>query len=269
MITNGYLLSVDSLCEKLKGKVDYLLMSVHGRGKKWSKISQVPHTWENTLKALANCKKHNIEVHFNTTILKQNYKDLGNIVQLAIDNDVKRCNFICFNPFCSFKTAAGQSEVDKLIVSYDEAMPYLEEAHDLCKANNIDFAMRYFPFCKVPVHMRKYVFNYSTLQFDWNEWNYAYWFPKDFSASIDKLKSIAKNKGLEGPEEQLLLHAFGRTFPPFRENFKEVEKCKFCNDYLICDTPHTEQVLKYPNQVFEGTKPPFKKNAKYYINGGV
>jgi len=269
MITNGYLLSVESLCEKLKGKVDYLLMSVHGRGKKWSEISQVPHTWENTLKALANCKKHGIEVHFNTTVLKQNYKDLGNIVQLAIDNDVKRCNFISFNPFCSFKTAAGQSEVDKLIVSYDESMPYLEEAYDLCMANNIDFAMRYFPFCKVPAHMRKYVFNYSTLQFDWNEWNYQFWFPSEFNPRIDFLRKLAVEKQICGSDEQKLQHCFGRFYPPFRSNFKESEVCKMCNDYFICDTPHLEQVIKFPNQKFSGTKSPLKKDAKYYINGGI
>lgn len=268
VITNGYLLSVESLVEKLVGKVDYLLMSIHGYKKKWNKISHVPLSWEKTVMALGNCRKHGIEVHFNTTLIKQNYKDLDKILLLAKEFNVKRCNFICFNPFCSFKTAAGQEQVDKLMVSYDDMMPYLEDAFDLCMANNIDFAMRYFPFCKVPVHMRKYVFNYSNLQFDLNEWNYAYWFPKEFGSSLSIMDKVIHARGLEGSGEQKLLHAFGRFYPPFRINFKEDDECKFCNDYLICDTPHAEQKLKFTNQKFCRTGSPVKRNAKYYVNGG-
>ena len=268
VITNGYLISVPSIAKKYAGKIDYFLMSIHGHKKKWDNVSQMPGAYEKTLLALKNCSDLKIPVHFNTTILKQNYKDLGHIVNLAKDNNVKRICFICFNPFCSFKTAAGQGQVDKLIVSYDDMMPYLEEAFDLCQANNIDFAMRYFPMCKVPEHMRQYIFNYSTLQFDWNEWNYKYWFPNEFNNSKGIMEKTIVNRGLEGPEEQKLLHAFGRFYPGFRSNFTELEQCKSCNDYLICDTVHTEQIEQFPNQKFEGTKPPFKKNCKYYINKG-
>jgi len=269
VITNGYLISIDSIAKQYKGKVDYFLMSIHGHKKKWDEVANMKGAYEKTLKALNNCYKYNIEVHFNTTILKQNYKDLGAIVNLAMEWNVKRISFICFNPFVSFKSAAGQKQVDKLIVSYDDMMPKLEEAFDLCQANNIDFCMRYFPYCKVPEHMRQYVFNYSTLQFDSNEWNYKYWFPTQFLNAKPMMDNVIKNRGLEGDSiEQKQLHAFGRFFPGFRTNFTESEKCKSCNDYLICDTPHAEQMEKFPNQKFEGTKPPFKKNCKYYINKG-
>jgi pyruvate-formate lyase-activating enzyme len=265
VITNGYLIAIESVAKKYKGLVDYFLMSIHGIGKTWNEISQVKDAYEHTIKALENCKKLKIDVHFNTTTVKQNYKQLNEIILLAKKYGIKRCNFINFNPFCSFKTLAGQNVVNELIVSYDELMPYLEEAHDLCLANNIDFAMRYFPMCKVPEEMRKYNFNYSTLMFDWNEWNYRYWFPDDFSNGLNRMKKFIENKGLEGTDEQKLLHAFGRFYPGFRSNFTELEECKRCNDYLICDCPHTEQLQQFPNQVFNRTKPPFKKNAKYYI----
>lgn len=265
VITNGYLLSIENMVQKYAGKIDYFLMSIHGYKDKWDEVSQVKGSWKKTVKALENCKKHNIEVHFNTTILQQNYKDLEHIIQLAMNYNVKRCNFICFNPFCSFETLVGQWQIKELIVSYDEMMPRLEKAFDLCQLHGIDFAMRYFPFCKVKKHMRKYLFNYSTLMFDWNEWNYAYWYPNDFKQHIKVFKKLDIKGVFEGSDEQILHHSFARLSPLFRKHFTEVDACKSCNDYLICDTPHTKQVELFPKQKFSGTKLPIKKNAKHYI----
>jgi len=62
VITNGFLISIPSIAEKYKGKVDYFLMSIHGDGKKWDKVSQVPTAYEKTIKALENCKNNNIEL---------------------------------------------------------------------------------------------------------------------------------------------------------------------------------------------------------------
>ena len=145
-------------------------------------------------------------------------------------------------------------------------MPHIKDASNLAIKNNIDIAVRYFPYCKLPEFLRKRNFNYITDMFDKNEWNREYWFPKAFKKHLPKLKEIKDKLKLEGPEEQQIHHAFCRTYKEFRMHFCLHSSCKNCSHKYICDMPHKEQVDFFPEQEFKTIEGPIIKNTRYYFN---
>lgn len=265
-ITNGFLLANELFVEKIKGNIDYFLMSIHGgNDETWSKITNVKNAWKKTVQALDNLTNSGIEVHVNFTVMKPNYKQIPELVEfLSGYSNVKRFNMITFNPWCSFQSDEGEKAAKSLIVSYDDMMEYIQKGVKIAFDSNIDIALRYFPFCKTPENLRKYNFNYVTSIFDMNEWNREYWMPDEFD-NVKRLYEIAEKFRIEGSIQQRLQHVFSKTFYGFKSHFKKIQECKKCSHLFICDMPHIEQVEYFPGQKFESLKGPIIRDASFYL----
>lgn len=266
VITNGFKLSSEEYANEISKYTDYILLSIHGGNERtWCKISGVDKSWDHTMKTLENLKKNNTEVHVEHTIMKHNNGQLPMVIDLISKYDnVKRINIMPFNPW--WEHDSNDSRIDKIsdiIVSYDKMMPYIIEATKRCVNENIDFAIRYFPFCKIPENLRKFSFNHITSIMDENEWNREMWLNSDYD--IQELYNKSKELKLIGPIQQRLEHAFGRTYKYFRILFTESESCKKCSHYLICDQPHKEQIELFPDNKYLTISGEKIRDASYYF----
>lgn len=253
VITNGHLLSNYDFAEKTKPYIEYYLFSVHGATKETvNKITQNPNSWDLIKTALINLEKLNIEIQINYTVMRINFQEIPLIEnQVMKYSNITRFNFINFNPFNSWQTEEGEKEVKNFVASYDESMPFLETISEKLQSENIDVALRYFPFCKVPEWLWPKVFNFVTSRYDRNEWRWEWMFPKQFEKNKSILETIGDKLKFEGSKEEKLEHVFGKYYKGFRQFFDNHESCKKCSHIYICDQPHNEQVKLFPKQTFE------------------
>lgn len=267
-ITNGYLLSDIEFVKRISNYADYVLLSFHAGTEKTMNVVY-GHTlaWKKSLKTLKNLESEKVETHINFTAMKPNYLELPELFKIIKKHkNITRLCIICFNAFCSFKSEEGQQAMPDLSVSYENLMKEITPVAENCINNNIDIAIRFFPYCKVPKHLRKYVFNFITDIFDKNEWDRELWYPKAFKKNKEKLDLISKKIQIAGTEKQKLQHVFCRFYKGFRMHFDYLKECKDCSHNLICDMPHKEQVRLFPEMKFKPFKGEIIKDASYYFN---
>lgn len=266
VITNGFKLDSEEYVSSLAKNVDYILLSIHGGNEKtWQHISGIKNSWNHTIKALELLNKFCIEVHVEHTIMKTNNGQLPSVIEMISKyNNVKRINIMPFNPWWKYDpNDARINKIKDILVSYDEMMPHIIRATNICVDERIDFAIRYFPFCKVPEKLRKFCFNHITSIMDENEWNREMWLNPDYD--IQKLYTLSKELNLIGPIQQRLEHAFGRSYKYFRILFTETKSCKECSHYLICDQPHNEQIKLFPDMEYPKITGKRIRDAAYYF----
>jgi sulfatase maturation enzyme AslB (radical SAM superfamily) len=268
VITNTIKLSNMDFVKKCKEYVDYFLCSCHaGKEETMNAITQNKNLWNSIFIAFENMEKENIEFHINFTIMKPNYKEIKILVEKLIKYKMfKRINVITFNPWESLEKFTESEDIGSLIVSYDEMMPYLDSGLKFAKDNNIEVAVRYFPFCKIPEWLYKYNFNYTTEIVDFNEWNFEMWMPKEFNDLLPECYKISEKLKLPGTLQQRLLHAFSLSFFGFRREFVVVSECKKCKLRFICNQPHKDYVTKFPDIKFSPLEGDYVLDLRYYIN---
>ena len=264
VITNGHLLASKEFAEKTKPFIEYYLFSVHGATEKTvNLITQNPKSWTLIQQALTNLEELDIEVQINYTVMRLNYQEIPEIKESLMKyKNIKRFNFINFNPFHSWE---GKEEIRNLIVSYDGSVPILEKTSRILIDSGFDIALRYFPFCKVPEWLWPYTFNFVTSLYDRNEWRREWMLPEQFQKNKETLELVSEKLKLEGTKEENSEHAFARYYKGFRKFFYNHNSCENCSHKLICDLPHREQVHFFPEQKFETIHGDLIKSVKHHF----
>ena len=173
LITNALELDGRELCRSLKhaGLRD-LLISVHGLGSDYDRLSGVVGAHDRQMVALENLKACSIPFRFNCVLAKPVLQHLENIARLAIDSGARVLNFIAFNPFEDQQTKRRSNGI---VPTYREISGPLVAALDILNECGIEANVRYFPLCMVPENYRKHLYNFQQLPYDLHEWDFASW----------------------------------------------------------------------------------------------
>jgi radical SAM protein with 4Fe4S-binding SPASM domain len=98
--TNAHVPGAEDYIEKLAPYLDTVQISVDGVGKVYEAVrlkSDYNFFLENTKKITTVCKEKNVAVMFNFVAVKENYKQMKDVVQLAADLHVKNVNITPVN----------------------------------------------------------------------------------------------------------------------------------------------------------------------------
>lgn len=151
------------------------LISMHDIDDRLEKIMQVPKAWENMARTIDVIKRRKAKFAINTVIIKQNYQNLPEIAQRAVDLGAYLFNFINCNPLYG----AEVKELKEVQCKVSESKPYIEQAIDILEENLIWANLRYYPMCVLDKSYRKHIVDHPQVMFDWrNEWDYSA-YPKD------------------------------------------------------------------------------------------
>lgn len=144
--TNARKITQEQACFLANPKI-HLAVALHGSTSDiHDKITQVPHSFDQTIQALRYLSSYGANVCIKVVISRYNYQDLLNIVKLAYELNLYRINF-------AYVHGCGNARINykDLFVSYDNIYNYLSRALDFCDQHNIFADLETFPFCKIPI----------------------------------------------------------------------------------------------------------------------
>lgn len=154
LTTHGRNLSDVSLVKGLKDAgIDRLQIPLYGSNEKiHDSITRAKGSFKETLKGIENIKKYipNATLRIHTLIMKQNYKDMLDILLLA-SKYTKR--FTLTLPCIAFKEMGK-----KYFISFDKMRPYLRALIHISDKKGMDTIFRDVPFCIFGLY-RKYMLN--------------------------------------------------------------------------------------------------------------
>lgn len=147
MSTNGRMYSYKKFAEEIvKAGLNSLIFSIHGHNAKLhDSLTQVPGSFEQLKKGIENVKKAGLkDIGSNTTIVKQNYKNLPEIGKLIYNLGIRNSEFIFVDP----TYGAAYDDFYKFVPKISEATPYIHKCLDVGKIHKIPhWAVRYVPLC--------------------------------------------------------------------------------------------------------------------------
>lgn len=147
MSTNGRMYSYQNFAKKIvEAGVNSLVFSIHGHNAKLHDfLTRVPGSFEQLKKGIENVRKAGLgNIGSNTTIVKQNYKNMAEIGQVIYDLGIRNSEFIFVDP----TYGAAHDNFYKFVPKISEAAPYIHQCLDIGKKQNIShWAIRYVPLC--------------------------------------------------------------------------------------------------------------------------
>lgn len=147
--TNGRMFANKEFTKKIiDAGVNSLIFSIHGhKSKLHDKLTQVPGSFEQLKKGMNNLKELGFtNIGSNTTIVKQNYKQLLNIGKLIYDLGIRNSEFIFVDP----TRGLSKTNFDKIVPTYEEVSPYVNKLLEFGKNKKIPhWHIRYYPLCFV------------------------------------------------------------------------------------------------------------------------
>jgi len=174
-----------------------------------------------------NINNPSVEMHFNTTLLDTNYKDLP--VNVLVDRPPTVYNIIYFLPYFFWATDKGMVEAD-FQVKYREAAPYVGKVVSELEARGWEVNIRYWPLCIAEEYgFAENVCNYHQVPYDPWEWRLNV-------TQRTPMESIVKQGGWVAAERNA-----ATSWMADRKN----EKCDVCANKLICDGPPVQYQKKY------------------------
>ncbi len=231
LITNGIVLANKKKVKKLKsaGVFDYLI-SVHGIGKVYDYLVDLPNAFKAQKKGIENLITEGINIRVNVTINNLNTPQLPKIAEYAIKKNVKVVNFICFNPFYEWEKIYGIDFQEK----HSIIAPYLVKAIKKLGRHKIEANVRYYPICFLK-GLEKHQYNYSQLPYDSHEWDFMSWFKRKsprynlfFFFNKFRLRKYHQAPKKYYMEQSLIVK---------KRNYKKEKKCLNCSLTTICDGP--------------------------------
>jgi len=140
--TNAICCTEDYVKRLMSSGLTHAFVSLHAADEKTSaKITQAPGTFEKTLQGIRNLKE--IDVTVNVVVNSLNYKDLKKIAGLILSLGVYSIVFSVVAP------VVKALENRDILPKYEKIVPYLKEAFEFCKENDIDF--RIPGRCGIPI----------------------------------------------------------------------------------------------------------------------
>ncbi len=143
--TNAILLTKDKVLKLKRAGLNRAFVPLLAyKAELFDELTQVPESWQKTLKGIKNLLAAGIETRINIVINSKNYIGLLNLTKF-IHKNFPNCSGIDY----SFVVSDGLAlENSYLVPKMSKVIPYLLMAYKYCENNNIDFSN---PGCGVPV----------------------------------------------------------------------------------------------------------------------
>lgn len=145
LITNGRMLKYDDFIDKLNEIKNVIIVSeLHGDKELHDFITRVEGSFDETVKGIKNVLKKGFEVELRIVISKLNYKQIPEITKIYAEL-FKLVDRIVIFPIDLIGNAFKNKE--KVIVSFSEIIPYIEQGVEILKSNNLKVKLYHIPYC--------------------------------------------------------------------------------------------------------------------------
>lgn len=147
LATNGRMMAYDDFAKKIaEAGLCEIIFSIHGHNSDThEKLTSVPGSFEQVIQGYNNAKKYKIpRISINHTIVKPNYKFLEQTANLFVSLQPTTVEMIFVDP----NIGGAKSSFDELVPRISEAAPYMRQALQIAKDNNLKkWYVRYVPLC--------------------------------------------------------------------------------------------------------------------------
>jgi len=147
MATNGRMFSyLEFVKETIDAGLTDIIFSIHGHNAKLHDfLTQSPGSFMQFLKGHENFKKLGFKkIGSNTTIVKDNYKELPKIGEFLYKQGIRNSEFIFVDP----SYGAAYNNFFELVPLISVAAPYIRKCLEIGKKNRVShWSVRYVPLC--------------------------------------------------------------------------------------------------------------------------
>jgi His-Xaa-Ser system radical SAM maturase HxsC len=153
MITNGRKFTYPNFCKRTFHLVDKIITELHGEEKLHDKITKTPGSFKQTFNGIKNLIEYDFDVELRIIIHRLNYRSLNKITKIYVEN-FSQVRKIVILPI----DIIGNANInkDKLVVKYNEILPYVEEIVDFMNDKNMNVELWHFPLCILKKKYRKF-----------------------------------------------------------------------------------------------------------------
>lgn len=124
-------------------------VAVHGsQAQIHDAITQTRHSFDQTIQGVKLLTSLHRHIVIKIVINKLNYNDLGNIIALLNNLNVHYVNI-------AFPHGIGSAWDNNIVPKYNDVIPHLLKALDLCDQYGMDVDVEAVPFCLLGKHMEK------------------------------------------------------------------------------------------------------------------
>jgi len=146
--TNGRMLAYKNFAKKvIKAGLTDFVFSIHGHNSKLhDSLTRVEGSFKQLRRGFRNAKNLLGLEHMgtNTTIVKQNYKNLKEIGEMIYGLGIRNSEFIFVDPSCG----AAYNNFEKYVPRISKATPYIKECLEIGRRRRVrHWSIRYVPLC--------------------------------------------------------------------------------------------------------------------------
>lgn len=164
-LSNGWRFSHKDFCRKAYNSgLREVMLSYHGI--EHEQITGVKDSERRIIAAAKNLRELGIDLRFNCTVCKENYKSLREYCDKIIPLDPFEVNFIIENPWYK------DFNLDARYFDIFECGKILDEVCVMLKEKGILVNVRYIPFCAM--QHKEFIVNYYQHLYDIYDWNMLY-----------------------------------------------------------------------------------------------
>jgi len=149
MATNGRMFSYDNFASKIvKAGLTDVIFSIHGHNARLhDSLTRAPGSFDQLKRGFNNIKKllGSRHVGSNTTIVKQNYKDLRKIGEMIYGFGIRNSEFIFVDP----TYGGAHTYFHEFVPKISDAAPYIKKCLNIFKEQDdiSHWTIRYVPLC--------------------------------------------------------------------------------------------------------------------------
>jgi len=150
--TNGRMLAYNRFTEKLiDAGTNRFAVSIHSHNQVIHDAqTKVDGSWKQSIEGIRNLKKHDVFIYVQFVITKPNYRHLIKIQKLISNLGVNNIQYAFVFPM-----GGAHSDFDGIVPKFSDVMPYIREAVNYSKQNNINCVITGIPYCLAPELMNK------------------------------------------------------------------------------------------------------------------
>jgi len=212
--TNGRMFSdMDFAKKAIEAGLKSIIFSIHAHNSKLHDLlTRSPGSFEQLMKGVKNLKKIGFnKINGNTTVVKQNFKNLDKIAKLHIKLGIKNVEYIFVDP----QYGGAHNDFENIVPRISEASVYMRKALDIGrKAGYLQWHVRYVPLC----YFKDYLNQISEIK-EAKLFRSKHWAPDFINEDVvENRKKYARIK---------------------------TQKCRGCLLYNICEGIWTEYIKHY------------------------
>ena len=236
--TNGRMLSNKEFTKKiLNSGVNHIVFSIHGHNSKLhDSLTRVPGSFEQLISGINNLKELGFtNIGSNTTIVKQNYKNLLDIAKLIFDLGITNSEFIFVDP----THGPPKNKFHEIVPSYEEVSPVANKVLGFAKKNNIShWKVRYCPLCFIDEQFHDMVSESQEVE----SFHTEHIAPDFVNKDVEKSRGEIGRMKLEKCRECKYANKCEGYWKEYVENY-QVEKMNEYNNFKNAFRPHNCYLL--------------------------